>query len=78
MKKKIKKKLFTRQEAKRLISMLESTDLEQIKLAREAIDEINKIKGLKLNKLNPFYITFTIIDIYCPKRGSSIHQTIIL
>ena len=37
MKKKIKKKLFTRQEAKRLISMLESTDLEQIKLARNII-----------------------------------------
>ena len=39
---------------------------------------INKIKGLKLNRLNPFYITFTIINIYCPKRGSGIHQTIIL
>ena len=37
MKKKIKKKLFTRREAERLISMLESADLEQIKLARSII-----------------------------------------
>ena len=37
MKKKIKKKLFTRREAERLISMLESEDLEQIKLAKNII-----------------------------------------
>ena len=37
MKKKIKKKLYTRREAERLISMLESTDLEQIKLAKSII-----------------------------------------
>ena len=48
MKKKIKKKLFTRGEAERLISMLESTDLEQIKLAKSIIKNSKTYKYYRL------------------------------
>lgn len=48
MKKKIKKKLFTRREAERLISMLESTDLEQVKLAKSIIKNSKTYKHYRL------------------------------
>ena len=48
MKKKIKKKLFTRREAERLIQMLESEDLEQIKLARNIIKNSKTYKHYRL------------------------------
>ena len=60
MKKKIKKKLFTRQEAKRLISMLESTDLEQIKLAKSIIKNSKTYKHYHLHDKELFINYYSI------------------